>query len=79
MDSQLVEVWQTAAGSPFLPTVGKNSQFLVAFTLLLLGFVLFGVFALNRSIVKLPIFGIPSSLALAYGTVYMFCAVGVYV
>ncbi|GAB1310039.1 checkpoint clamp complex protein Rad1 [Madurella fahalii] len=79
MDSSLHEVWQAASGSPFVPTVGKNSQFLVAFVLLLLGFALSGAFALNRSLVNLPVLAVPASLALAFGVVYMFCAVGVYV
>ncbi|KAK4100701.1 hypothetical protein N658DRAFT_427251 [Parathielavia hyrcaniae] len=79
MDSSLHEVWQAAAGSPFVPTVGKGSQFLVAFVLLVLGFTLGGAFALNRSAVTLPVLAAPASLALAFGVVYMFCAVGVYV
>ncbi|KAL3958468.1 hypothetical protein ACCO45_006630 [Purpureocillium lilacinum] len=79
MDSSLQEVWQAAAGSPFLPTVGKGSQFLVGFVLLANGLVGTGVFALNRSLANLTILGIPSSLAIAFGVVYMFCAVGVYV
>ncbi|KAI1774738.1 hypothetical protein F4818DRAFT_442224 [Hypoxylon cercidicola] len=79
MDSSLHEIWQTGAGSPFLPTVGKGSQFLVGFALLLFGLSLTGAFALNRSLVNLPIYGVPASLAIAFGTVYMFCAVGVYV
>ncbi|ROV96350.1 hypothetical protein VPNG_09055 [Cytospora leucostoma] len=78
-DSTLVEVWQTAAGNPFLPTVGKGTQFLIAFVLLLLGLAAFAVFALNRSIINLSLIGVPASVAIAYGTVYMFCAVGVYV
>lgn len=79
MDSSLHEVWLAAAGSPFLPTIGKSSQFLVGFVLLLLGVTATGVFALNRSLVNVFTVGIPASLALAYGVVYMFCAVGVYV
>ncbi|KAL2270856.1 hypothetical protein VTJ83DRAFT_227 [Remersonia thermophila] len=79
MDSSLHEVWQAAAGSPFVPTIGKDNQFLVALTLLLLGFSLGGAFALNRSIVNLPALAVPASLALAFGVVYMFCGVGVYV
>ncbi|KAK8145980.1 ssDNA endodeoxyribonuclease [Beauveria asiatica] len=75
MDSSLHEVWLAAAGSPFLPTVGKGSQFLVGFVLLLLGIIATGVFALNRSLVNVFAVGIPASLALAYGVVYMFCAV----
>lgn len=47
MDSSLQEVWQAAAGSPFLPTVGKGSQFLVGFVLLANGLVGTGVFALS--------------------------------
>lgn len=79
MDPQLSEIWATAPGTPFLPTVGKESQFLVGFTLLTVGLALSGGFALNRSLVTLPLLGLPASLALAYGTVYMFCASGVYV
>ena len=33
----LNEVWEGAAGSPFYPTVSKERQFLVAFSLLLVG------------------------------------------
>ncbi|KAM0253545.1 hypothetical protein ACHAP5_000577 [Fusarium lateritium] len=79
MDSSLHEVWQAAAGSPFFPAVNKGSQFWVGFLLTLLGFSLLGVFALNRSLVTVPVLGIPASLALAFGVVYMFCAVGVYI
>ncbi|POS75687.1 hypothetical protein DHEL01_v205922 [Diaporthe helianthi] len=79
MDSKLIDVWQAASGNPFLPTVGKGTQFLVAFALLLLGLFSFGIFALNRSAINVPVIGIPASVAIAVGTVYMFCAVGVYV
>lgn len=47
MDSSLHEVWQAAAGSPFLPTVGKGTQFLVGSVLLLSGVAATGVFALS--------------------------------
>ena len=47
MDSSLHEVWQAAAGSPFVPAVGKDSQFLVAFVLLVLGLGLGGAFTLS--------------------------------
>ena len=50
MDSSLHEVWQAAAGSPFVPAIGKGSQFWVAFILLVLGFSLSGAFALSMSI-----------------------------
>ncbi|KAK7218085.1 hypothetical protein V2G26_006088 [Clonostachys chloroleuca] len=79
MDSSLHEVWQAAAGSPFLPTISKESQFTVGFLLLLIGVALTGYFALNRSLLNVPLLGVPASAAIAVGTVYMFCAVGVYV
>ncbi|KAI1132780.1 hypothetical protein F5Y10DRAFT_185573 [Nemania abortiva] len=126
MDSSLHEIWNSASGSPFKPTVGKGSQFLVGFVLLLVGLGLTGGFAFSacwtnlvhamrqfvgcdadklytdRSLVNLPIYGVPAGLAIAcvsnpcpqiyhlfsqlgsdlfnsFGTVYMFCAVGVYV
>ena len=48
MDSSLHEVWQAAAGSPFLPTIGKGSQFLVGFVLLLMGLAITAFFALSK-------------------------------
>lgn len=33
----LHEVWESASGSPFYPTIPKNSQFTVGFGLLLIG------------------------------------------
>ncbi|KAH8682443.1 hypothetical protein BX600DRAFT_44625 [Xylariales sp. PMI_506] len=78
MDSTLIQQWD-APGTPFLPAIGKGTQFFVGFNLLLIGFALTGAFTLNRSLLNLPLLGLPASLALAFGTVYMFCAVGVYV
>jgi hypothetical protein len=48
MDSSLHEVWQAASGSPFLPTIGKGSQFFVGFLLLVIGLALSGLFALSK-------------------------------
>ncbi|KAK2029979.1 hypothetical protein LX32DRAFT_587582 [Colletotrichum zoysiae] len=79
MDSKLLEVWQAAASTPFNPAVGKDTQFFVAFLLLLIGVGFTGVFALNRSITNILVLGVPASAVIAFGTVYMFCAVGVYV
>ncbi|KAH8906056.1 hypothetical protein BR93DRAFT_969279 [Coniochaeta sp. PMI_546] len=79
MDSSLHEVWQAASGSPFLPTIGKGSQFFIGFLLLVIGLALSGLFALNRSLINVPVLGVPASLAVAFGVVYMFCGVGVYV
>ncbi|RFU78701.1 dna repair [Trichoderma arundinaceum] len=79
MDSSLHQVWQAAAGSPFLPVVAKESQFTIASVLLSLGLALTGIFALNRSLVNVIALGVPASLAIAGGTIYMFCAVGVYI
>jgi cell cycle checkpoint protein len=50
MDSSLHEVWQAASGSPFLPTIGKGSQFFVGFVLLVVGVALSGLFALSKAI-----------------------------
>ncbi|KAI2630365.1 DNA repair exonuclease-like protein [Hypomontagnella submonticulosa] len=70
MDSSLQEIWQTAPGSPFLPSVGKGSQFLVGFVLLLLGLSLTGAFALNRSLTNLPLYGVPASLSIAWEHIF---------
>ncbi|KAK1752522.1 repair protein Rad1/Rec1/Rad17-domain-containing protein [Echria macrotheca] len=72
MDSSLHEVWQAASGRPFVPAIGKDNQFLFAFLLVVLGLGLSGAFALNRSLVNVPLLGVPASLALALGVVYMF-------
>ncbi|KAK2865349.1 hypothetical protein FQN49_003661 [Arthroderma sp. PD_2] len=75
----LEEVWLSAAASPFHPTVSTQSQLFPALILLLAGFVLTGIFALNRSALNLAILGVPASLAFGFGSVFMICAVGVYV
>ncbi|OCL11902.1 hypothetical protein AOQ84DRAFT_286275 [Glonium stellatum] len=79
MSSPLLDIWEAASASPYQPTVAKSSQFAVGFVLLLLAFILTGVFGLNRSLVNLPLLGVPASLAFGFGAVYMICAVGVYV
>ncbi|KAI9830014.1 MAG: hypothetical protein M1826_005187 [Phylliscum demangeonii] len=61
--SALELVWEGASGNSFSPAIAKKSQFVVGFTLLLLAFVLTGFFSLNRSLVTLPLVGIPASLA----------------
>lgn len=48
MDPSVNELWQSPSASPFLPTIGKGSQFLVGFVLLLLGLTLTGAFALSK-------------------------------
>lgn len=48
MDSSLHQVWQAAAGSPFVPAIGKESQFTIAFVLLTLSLAITGVFALSK-------------------------------
>ncbi|KAI1609356.1 hypothetical protein EDD37DRAFT_653680 [Exophiala viscosa] len=75
----LYEVWQAAASSPFQPTVGKDSQLILGLSLLLIGFVLTGLFGLNRSALSVPLFGIPASLAFGFGAVFAICGFGVYV
>ncbi|KAI0144554.1 hypothetical protein GGR57DRAFT_507424 [Xylariaceae sp. FL1272] len=75
--SALLELWDKA--TPFEPAVAKENQFIVAFLLLVIGAALTGAFAFNRTFVNIFLIGIPASTAIAFGTVYMFCAVGVYV
>jgi len=79
MESSLHSVWESAAGNPYAPTVGKGSQFFVGITLLVIGILLSGLFGLNRTLLNVPLIGIPASAALAFGAVFMICAVGVYV
>ncbi|KAG0651358.1 DNA damage checkpoint control rad1 [Hyphodiscus hymeniophilus] len=78
MESSLHQVWESAVGNPFEPSIGKGSQFLVGITLLIVGVLLSGFFGLNRSLVNVPLVGVPASAAIAFGAVYMICAVGVY-
>ncbi|XMA18306.1 hypothetical protein WAI453_011097 [Rhynchosporium graminicola] len=66
MDSSLHQVWESAAGNPFVPTIAKDSQFFVGFTLLSIGLLLSGYFGLNRSVLNIPLIGIPASLSIAY-------------
>ncbi|KAJ3949379.1 checkpoint clamp complex protein Rad1 [Colletotrichum fioriniae] len=65
MDSSLLEVWQAAASTPFQPAVAKDSQFFIAFLLLLIGVAITGFFALNRSFINVPALGVPASAAIA--------------
>lgn len=79
MSSSLFEVWEAAAANPFQPAISKDNHFKVGFGLLFLAFILTGVFALNRSLVSVPLLGLPASVAFGFGAVYVICAVGVYV
>ncbi|KAA8894163.1 hypothetical protein FN846DRAFT_975540 [Sphaerosporella brunnea] len=64
---------------PFELLVAKSQQFPVAFLLMALGFSLTGLFSLNKSAASAPLLAIPASLSLAFGAVFLICAVGVYV
>ncbi|KAI9660007.1 MAG: hypothetical protein M1821_001359 [Bathelium mastoideum] len=93
--SSLQDLWEAATARPFEPTVSKDSQFFVGFSLLLIGkfcaryrsietdkrvaLVLTSLFGLNQSLTNVPALGVPASLAFGFGAVYMICAVGVYV
>jgi cell cycle checkpoint protein len=48
MDSSLHEVWLAAKGNEFVPKVGKDSQFVIGFFLLILGISITGAFALSE-------------------------------
>ncbi|KAI9806479.1 MAG: hypothetical protein M1833_003666 [Piccolia ochrophora] len=77
--SALNQLWAADTTSPFEPALSKDRHFVVGFTLLFLAFLLTAFFSLNRSIINVPIIGIPASLAFGFGAVYTICAVGVYV
>jgi len=47
MESPLHQVWESAVGNPFVPTVGKGSHFFLGFTLLTIGLLLSGLFGLS--------------------------------
>lgn len=51
MESSLHQVWESAAGNPFVPTIGKNSQFTVGFYLLSQGLLLAGYFGLSELVI----------------------------
>ncbi|GAB7344178.1 hypothetical protein MBLNU457_2070t1 [Dothideomycetes sp. NU457] len=75
----LLDVWNAASASPYEPTIGKNGQLALGFSLLSFALIMSGYFSLNPSLMNVPAVGIPASLACAFGAVYMICAVGVYV
>lgn len=75
----LYEVWEAAASSPFNPSLSKDNQLTVGFTLLLIGVIFTGLFGLSRSLPSIALFGLPASLAFGFGAVYTICGVGVYV
>ncbi|OBT74118.1 hypothetical protein VF21_07099 [Pseudogymnoascus sp. 05NY08] len=75
--SSLREVWEGAVGNQFAPSISKDSQFSLGFSLLAFGILLSGYF--DRSVTNLPLVGVPAALAIGFGAVYMICAVGVYV
>ncbi len=47
MESSLHQVWESAVGNPFVPTIGKGSQFFLGFTLLTIGLLLSGLFGIS--------------------------------
>ena len=47
MESSLHQVWESAVGNPFKPTIGKDSQFFVGLSLLVAGILLTGLFGLS--------------------------------
>ncbi|KAF2839460.1 hypothetical protein M501DRAFT_933772 [Patellaria atrata CBS 101060] len=71
----LLDVWEAASGNSYHPTVSKQSQgttFQYRWSMDL-------IWCLDRSLVNLPLLGVPASLAFGFGAVYTICAVGVYV
>ncbi|KAF8241811.1 hypothetical protein K440DRAFT_621628 [Wilcoxina mikolae CBS 423.85] len=64
---------------PFTPLVSKSQQFPAAFVLMVIGFSLTGLFSLNKSVSVAVLLALSASLSLAFGAVFLICAVGVYV
>ena len=54
-DQPLLALWEASANSPFIPAVGKDAQFLVAFVLLSIGFVLTALFGLSMHALHAPL------------------------
>ena len=44
----LHDLWEASAGQPFQPSIGKNSQFTIGATLLLIALLLTGLFGLSE-------------------------------
>lgn len=81
MESSLHQVWESAVGNPFVPLIGKDSQFTLGISLLIAGILLSGLFGLStvnspyfghcpdrnadRSLLNIPLIGVPASLAIA--------------
>ena len=59
----LHDLWEASASQPYEPTIGKNSQFTVGFTLLLIALALTALFGLNNKLVNVGLYGVPASLA----------------
>ncbi|KAJ5949510.1 hypothetical protein N7454_001094 [Penicillium verhagenii] len=59
----LNEVWEAASATPFYPTISKDSQFSIGFSLLLIAVFAGGLFGLNRSFLSLFTLGVPAALA----------------
>ena len=47
--TSLRDIWEASASQPFEPTIGKNSQIIVGFTLLVLAILLTGLFGLSMA------------------------------
>jgi hypothetical protein len=81
MESSLHQVWESAVGNPFVPVIGKDSQFTLGIGLLIAGILLSGLFGLSmvtapdfchwsnrntdRSLLNIPLIGVPASLVVA--------------
>ncbi|KAF1825272.1 uncharacterized protein K489DRAFT_352616 [Dissoconium aciculare CBS 342.82] len=72
-------LWDDAANSPFESTIPKDSQFTIATVLLLTATILTSLFGLDLKLKNIPLYAIPAALAFGFGSVFMICAVGVYV
>lgn len=63
MESTLHQVWESASGNPFSPTIGKGSHFLVGFSLLTIGLLLSGLFGLSKLLNFMPTYDAYADIA----------------
>ncbi|KAI6250625.1 hypothetical protein HI914_00294 [Erysiphe necator] len=70
MQSSLHQIWDSSLEYPFYPTIISVSLISLKYPLM---------FVKDRSAKNIFLIGIPASLATAFGSIYMICAVGVYV
>lgn len=71
MESSLHGVWESAVGNSFVPTIGKDSQFTVGFSLLVLGILLSGFFGLSEFIFLILLINLLKAKQIALSSTFL--------